>query len=162
TGRDARGLAWGVSALLQIARQRPALPCLRIRDWPELEERGYMLDVSRDRVPTMATVAELVDLCESLRVNQLQLYTEHTFAYRDHAEVWRDASPFSAEELRTIDAWCTARGIELVPNQNGFGHMERWLKHPRYAHLAELGETAPGSTLAPTPEAVAFVRSLYA
>jgi hypothetical protein len=165
TGRDARGLNWGVSALLQIAAQRQSqLPCLRIRDWPELAERGYMLDVSRDRVPTMATVAELVDLCESLRVNQLQLYTEHTFAYRDHEEVWRGASPFTAEEIRTVDGWCAARGIELVPNQNGFGHMERWLKHGRYARLAELGEGAPGpgSTLAPTPEAVAFVRSLYA
>ncbi|HTO09683.1 MAG TPA: glycoside hydrolase family 20 zincin-like fold domain-containing protein [Myxococcota bacterium] len=165
SGRDARGLNWGVSALLQIARQRESqLPCLHMRDWPELAERGYMLDVSRDRVPTMATVAELVDLCESLRLNQLQLYTEHTFAYRDHAEVWRDASPFTPDEIRTIDGWCAARGIELVPNQNGFGHMERWLRHPRYAPLAELGEGAPGpgSTLAPTPEAVAFVRSLYA
>ncbi|HKC50387.1 MAG TPA: glycoside hydrolase family 20 zincin-like fold domain-containing protein, partial [Myxococcota bacterium] len=163
--RDSRGLNWGAGALLQIALQRdPTLPCLRIRDWPELAERGYMLDVSRDRVPTMATVAEIVDLLEGLRVNQLQLYTEHTFAYRDHADVWRDASPFTPEEIRTIDGWCAARGIELVPNQNGFGHMERWLKHARYAPLAELGEgsAGPGTTLAPTPDSVAFVRSLYA
>jgi hypothetical protein len=162
---DSRGLNWGASALLQIALQRPeGLPCLRIRDWPELGERGYMLDVSRDRVPTMATVAELVDLLELLRLNQLQLYTEHTFAYRDHGDVWRDASPFTPQEIRTIDGWCAARGIELVPNQNGFGHMERWLRHPRYAPLAELGESGPGpgTTLAPTPESVAFVRSLYA
>src|SRR5262245_58232724 len=33
--RDARGLNWGASALVQLARQRGAeLPCLRIRDWP--------------------------------------------------------------------------------------------------------------------------------
>ena len=165
TARDSRGLNWGASALLQIALQRDAsLPCLRMRDWPELAERGYMLDVSRDRVPTLAMVAELVDLLELLRVNQFQLYTEHTFAYLDHAEVWRDASPFTAEEIRTVDGWCAARGIELVPNQNGFGHMERWLKHARYAPLAELGEASegPGTTLVPTPESVAFVRSLYA
>jgi hexosaminidase len=163
--RDSRGLNWGASALLQIALQRdPRLPCLTLRDWPDLAERGYMLDVSRDRVPTMATVLELVNLLELLRVNQLQLYMEHTFAYRDHEEVWRDASPFTAEEVRTVDAWCAARGIELVPNQNGFGHMERWLRHPRYALLAELAGTGegPGTTLAPTPESVALVRSLYA
>ena len=163
--RDSRGLNWGASALLQIALQRaPRLPCLRLRDWPDLGERGYMLDVSRDRVPTMATVAQLVDLLELLRVNQLQLYMEHSFAYRDHAEVWRDASPFTADEVRTVDAWCAARGIELVPNQNGFGHMERWLKHARYAPLAELTGTGegPGTTLAPTPESVALMRSLYA
>jgi hexosaminidase len=162
---DARGLNWGASALLQVALQRaPQLPCLEIRDWPDLAERGYLLDVSRDRVPTMATLAEIVDLCEGLRLNQLQLYTEHTFQYRDHAEVWRGASPLTPDEIRTIDGWCAARGIELVPNQNGFGHMERWLRHPRYAPMAELGpaEDGPGSTLAPTPESVAFVQSLYA
>jgi len=121
---DARGLNWGASALLQVALQRaPQLPCLEIRDWPDLAERGYLLDVSRDRVPTMATLAEIVDLCEGLRLNQLQLYTEHTFQYRDHAEVWRGASPLTPDEIRTIDGWCAARGIELVPNQNGFGHM---------------------------------------
>ncbi len=165
TARDSRGLNWGVGSLLQIVLQHEAsLPCLRIRDWPELAERGYMLDVSRDRVPTMATVAELVDLLELLRMNQFQLYTEHTFAYRDHADVWRDASPFTAQEIRTVDGWCAARGIELVPNQNGFGHMERWLKHARYAPLAELGEASsgPGTTVAPTPESVALVRALYA
>ena len=162
---DARGLNWGASALVQIALQRaPQLPCLEIRDWPDLAERGYMLDVSRDRVPTMATLAEIADLCELLRLNQLQLYTEHTFRYRDHAEVWRGASPLTPDEIRTLDGWCAARGVELVPNQNGFGHMERWLRHPRYAPLAELGEgeQGPGTTLAPTPESVALVHSLYA
>jgi len=162
--RDARGLNWGASALVQIALQRaPQLPCLRLRDWPDLAERGYMLDVSRDRVPTLETLRELVDLCELLRLNQLQLYTEHTFAYREHAEAWRAASPLTPDEVRTVDGWCAERGVELVPNQNGFGHMERWLKHPRYAPLAELdGKDGPGTTLAPTPESVAFVRSLYA
>jgi len=162
---DVRGLNWGVSALLQIHAQRESqLPCLSLRDWPDLPERGYMLDVSRDRVPTMDTLRSIVDLLESLRVNQLQLYMEHTFAYRDHEEVWREASPLAPEEIRTLDGWCAERGIELVPNQNGFGHMERWLKHARYAPLSELGEgeRGPGSTLAPTPESVAFVRSLYA
>jgi hexosaminidase len=162
---DPRGLNWGVSALLQIHAQRESqLPCLRLRDWPDLPNRGYMLDVSRDRVPTMETLRELVDLLESLRLNQLQLYMEHTFAYAEHAEVWSDASPLTPGEIRELDAWCAERGIELVPNQNGFGHMERWLKHARYAPLAELGEgeRGPGSTLAPTPESVTFVRSLYA
>jgi hypothetical protein len=163
--RDARGLNWGASALLQIALQRaPHLPCLTMRDWPELAARGYMLDISRDRVPTAATLAEIVDLLELLRVNQFQLYSEHTFAYREHERVWRNASPLDAEEIRELDRRCRERGIELVPNQNGFGHMERWLKHEPYAALGELAgsKDGPGSTLAPTPESVRFVQSLYA
>jgi hexosaminidase len=42
----------------------------------------------------------------------------------------------TAEEIRELDEYCR-EFIELVPNQNSFGHMERWLKHPRYLPLAE-------------------------
>jgi hypothetical protein len=97
-----------------------------------------MLDVSRDKVPTMETLFWLVDRLADLKFNHLQLYVEHTFAYRNHKEVWQDASPLTAEEIRALDAYCAERCIELVPNQNSFGHWERWLAHPRYLPLAEL------------------------
>ena len=68
--------------LRQLLRQFPReLPCLRIDDWPDFPARGVMLDISRDKVPTMATLFALVDLLAELKINQLQLYTEHTFAY---------------------------------------------------------------------------------
>src|SRR5207342_333696 len=106
-------------------------------DWPDFAVRGVMLDISRDKVPTMATLYEMVNLFASLKINQLQLYTEHTFAYSQHEEVWRNASPMTAEEIQFLDQYCKQRFIELVPNQNSFGHMERWLKHEKYRHLAE-------------------------
>lgn len=115
-------------------------PCLRIEDWPSFPHRGVMLDVSRDKVPTMGTLRSLVDLFASLKINQLQLYTEHAFAYRGHEDVWRSASPITPDEVRSLDAYCRERFIELVPNQNTFGHMERWLRHERYKPLAEAPE----------------------
>jgi hypothetical protein len=107
-----------------------------------------MLDISRDKVPTMATLLSLIDLFAELKINQLQLYTEHTFAYARHREVWKDASPITADEIRQLDAYCRQRFIELVPNQNSFGHMERWLKHPQFEPLAEKpdGFTFPWGT----------------
>ena len=95
-----------------------------------------MLDISRNRVPTMDWLKELIDALALLHYNELQLYTEHTFAYQEHATVWEKASPMTAEEIREIDAYCRARGIELVPNQNSFAHLERWLRHAPYKHLA--------------------------
>jgi hypothetical protein len=167
--RDRRGLNWGAGLIAQLVRQRGGeLPELEARDWPDFASRGYMLDVSRDRVPTPATLALLLDLLEELRLNELQLYTEHTFAYAEHERVWRDASPLTPGEIRALDAACAERGIELVPNQNSFGHMERWLAHAEYRGLAELdgaserGRGRAPSCLAPTPESVAFVRRLHA
>lgn len=113
------------------------LPCLEITDWPDYANRGVLLDVSRDKVPTMQTIFSLVDLLASLKINQLQLYTEHTFAYQQHPEVWSHASPFTGEEIMQLDAFCQERFIELVPNQNSFGHLEHWLRLPRYQSLAE-------------------------
>ena len=128
---DRRGLRYGAALLEQIRRQcGDELPALRVRDWPDFPVRGYMLDISRDRVPTQASLLELVDTLAALRINQLQLYTEHTFAYRERESVWCNASPLTPEEIRQLDARCGASGIELVPNQNSFGHMERCLRHP--------------------------------
>lgn len=137
---------------------------------PDFRTRGYMLDVSRCKVPTMDSLRRLVDLLAGLRYNQLQLYTEHTFAYTGHETVWCEASPLTTDEIKQLDAYCDARGIELVPNQNSFGHMERWLRHPPYRHLAECpdGFTSPfgdfreyGSTLRPNAESLAFIEGLY-
>jgi hypothetical protein len=132
------GLFYAVQTLRQLVQlcgQR--LPTLRCTDWPDFPNRGVMLDVSRSKVPTMTTLYSMVDLLASWKINQLQLYTEHTFAYGNHAEVWADASPLTGEEILALDAYCRARFIELVPNQNTFGHMTPWLIHERYRDLAE-------------------------
>ncbi len=111
-----------------------------IADRPAYRQRGVMLDVSRNRVPTREQLEATVELLAELKINQLQLYMEHTFAYRGHEEVWRGASPLEGAEIYALEAFCRARAIELVPNQNSFGHFHRWLKHERYRPLAEMPE----------------------
>jgi hypothetical protein len=82
--------AWNATlTLIQIVEQAgPSLPCLRIADAPDFPNRGVLLDVTRDKVPTLDTLFELVDLLASWKINEIQLYTEHTFAYRRHRTVW--------------------------------------------------------------------------
>ncbi len=126
--------------LLVLARGAPGelqLPELELEDSPDLRERGVMLDVSRDKVPTMATLRALIDRLARWKVNQLQLYIEHTFAYAGHELVWQHASPLTAAEVRELDAYCAERHVQLVPNQNSFGHLHRWLVHEPYRQLAE-------------------------
>ncbi|MBU4461376.1 MAG: family 20 glycosylhydrolase, partial [Verrucomicrobia bacterium] len=161
--RDEAGAFYGRQTYLQLARQfegSGAMPVVHIEDWPDFPVRGVMLDIARDKVPTMKTLRRLVDMLAGLKYNQLQLYTEHTFAYKGHEDVWKDASPMTGAEIRDLDAYCRKRFIELVPNQNSFGHMERWLKHPRYAALAE---TPDGKDLCPVdPASIELLRGMYA
>ena len=134
--------------------------------------RSYMLDISRDKVPTMGTLKQLVEILEKFNYNQLQLYTEHSFAYSKHEAVWKDASPMTAQEIRELDLFCAMHGIDLVPNQNSFGHLECWLVKPEYNHLAELphggaplpwgGFKKDPTTLCPTdPASLEFLAGLY-
>jgi hypothetical protein len=167
---DDAGLRYGQALLDQIRSQSTGmLPGLRARDWPDFPNRSYMLDISRDRVPTRETLEQIVDLLTLVRINELQLYTEHTFAFRDHAVVWRDASPMTPDDIRWLDKLCIDRGIDLVPNQNCFGHMNRWLMHDAYRKRAECpegskapwGADLPPWTLAPTEENAKFVLDLF-
>jgi hypothetical protein len=107
----------------------------------------------------------MVDGLARLKINQLQLYSEHTFAYRNHETVWRDASPMTAAEIRELDAYCAARHVELVPNQNCLGHMGRWLEHDEYRPLAmapteDQPDRAPTTIEPSNPGSLALVREL--
>jgi hypothetical protein len=172
---DDAGLRYARTTLDQLRRPVPGagaaasgrLPGLLLRDQPDIPVRGYMLDISRDRVPTRATLARIVDLMALARLNHLQLYTEHTFAYRDHEAVWTAASPMTPDDIAWLQRICADAGIELAPNQNCFGHMERWLRHDAYRARAEspdgfelAGVRRPPSTLAPTPDNAAFALGL--
>jgi hexosaminidase len=176
TGSDGAGVFYGVCTLIQLLIQSTLqpitqLPSLIIHDYPDIPARGVMIDISRDKVPTLETVFELVDRLASWKINQLQLYTEHTFAYRNHPEPWSKASPFTGDDILLLDAFCRQRHVELVPNQNSFGHMHRWLKHPKYQSLAECpnGYDFPWGehsnepfTLCPSdPGSIQLIRDLY-
>jgi hypothetical protein len=134
TARTAIGLRHARATLAQLP---DTCPCLVIDDAPRFAQRGVMLDISRDRVPTMATLFDLVDRLAAWKMNHLQLYVEHTIAYVGHDEAWRSASPITLDELSALDAHCQRQGIALNANQNCLGHFERWLRHPRYAPLGE-------------------------
>ncbi len=111
-------------------------PRARSATTPTCSCAAVMLDISRDKVPTMDSLESVIDRLASLKVNQVQLYSEHTFAYQGHREVHAAASPLDAAEIRQLDAFCRDRHVELVPNQNCLGHMNRWLAHDRYQPLA--------------------------
>ncbi len=167
----ASGIFYGVATLIQILENAGGeLPCLKIEDWPDFPVRGVMLDVSRDKVPTLETLFGLVDRLASWKINQIQLYTEHTFAYQGHKEVWVGSSPLTGQDILALNAYCKERFIDLVPNQNSFGHMHRWLIHEKYAHLGEVrsGFSAPWGyvdgpfSLSPAnPGSLELISSLY-
>ena len=161
------------ATLRQILREyEHRLPCVDIRDWPNFARRGVMLDVSRGRVPRLETLLELAEKLSDFKINELQLYTEHTFAYKKYRRIWQTWGALTAKEIKTLDARCRELGIDLVPNQNSFGHLRYFLEHRRLKKLGELSQPYPAetkdflrrpTTLAPKhPATLPFLRGLYA
>ncbi|HYE61429.1 MAG TPA: family 20 glycosylhydrolase [Phycisphaerales bacterium] len=171
TAADIRGHMHALRTFLQLRHQYATTrrcPTLVIEDAPAFATRGVMLDVSRDRVPTNRELARLVGELGWLKINHLQLYTEHTFAYAGHEDVWRAWSPLTPDDIRTLDALCRPT-IELAANQNCFGHLASWLRHPKYADIAEthgdwVFDVWPRSgpfSLCPTdPRSIALIKDL--
>jgi len=134
---DQLGRLYGLRLLQQIKKQTNSMPCIEIEDSPDYCNRGIILDISRDKVPTLTHLFSMIDLWSKSRINKLQLYTEHTFAYSKHKQVWNNSGAYSGADIQEIDKYCKQQGIELVINQATFGHMERWLQHEDYKYLAE-------------------------
>ena len=42
------------------------------------------------------TIFSLVDILSAMKINQLQLYMQNTFAFPGHETVWRSTTPYSA------------------------------------------------------------------
>ncbi len=167
------GFVRALTTLRQICSlcgESEPLPGLSIQDWADYSARGLMLDVSRDRVPTMESMFELIEQMLLLKLNVLQLYFEHSFAYSFGSEVWKHSDPFTADEIRALDKACKERCIELIPNQQSFGHMHRWLKHSVFSHLAECPEgidhpfadkPEPFGLNPTDPQSIRFLSKLY-
>ena len=152
------GALYALMTLRQLSMAYAQIPCCRIEDYPGLRDRAFMLDISRGKIPTVASVKCLIDLLVQFKYNQLQLYIEgFSFEYRSfraQKQNWEDA--LTPEDIRELDQYCLERCVQLVPNQNSLGHMYAWLHLPEYTHLAESPEgvklknvTLPPTTLDP-------------
>jgi hypothetical protein len=168
-----RGLFYGAQTLRQLVRQfGPKLPAVTIRDWPEMALRGVYHDISRGRVPTLDTLKYLVRLLSHLKVNALSLYIEYPYRYERHPKAWEDTDPLTAEDILDLQEHCKDHGIDLIPSQASFGHLERLLTKPPYRQLANTPSSGTvagsrrfsrqGTSLDPTnPKSEKLIGELY-
>jgi hypothetical protein len=141
------------------------IPCGVIEDRPDFSRRGVYLDCSRGKVPTLATLKQLVERLGHWKANELQLYVENVFTFRKHPAIGVGYSPFTPEEIIALQDHCRAHHVRLVGSLASFGHMEKILQLPEYQHLGEMAGfrgLPGGTTLCPLDEgSIALMADLY-
>lgn len=138
-GEGPAGLFYALQTLRQLIVQfGTAMPCMSIKDKPHYPHRGYYLDITRGKVPKVATLKRVIDRLAALKYNQFQLYIEHTYDFRFDPDIAAGCSPLTSDEILELDRYCRERFIDFIPSMTCFGHMGRILSLPAYRSLAEV------------------------
>ena len=164
--RTAAGAYYAIQTLRDLLKiYGKTLPAMRIDDSPTLARRGVYLDCSRGKVPKVKTIKQLIERLAHWKINELQLYIENVFKFSFDPDIGRGYSPFSADDILTIQQHCNAHHIRLVGSLASFGHMEKILALPKYRHLGELpgyNGHPGGTTLCPSdPGSIKLISQMY-
>ena len=151
-GASPAGVFYGLQTLKQLVRGSGAdayIQGVRIVDWPVMRWRGVSDDISRGPVPTVAYIKRQLRTFAAYKLNMHSFYMEHTFSSKAHPLIGPEGGSLTPDDIREVVAYARSYHIELVPEQQTFGHLHKALKYEKYNPLAE---TPYGDVLSPQQE----------
>ena len=145
--RSSAGLFYAVQTLRQMVEPgaEPGLPVATIRDWPAVVYRGVMMDMSHTQLPRLDEVERQIDFLARWKLNQYYFYSEATIALNGYPVLPR-RSQFTKAQVREIIDYARQRHIDVIPNQELYGHLHDLFRMERYSDLAPIpygGEFRP-------------------
>lgn len=126
-----------ILTLVQLLNNINKLTVCSIFDKPDFQIRSIMIDISRNKVPSLDTLKKIVDEIALVKINELQLYIEgRAFYFESYPQFYKDKNDFlTGEDVTMLKKYCIDRNIELIPNLNCFGHMGYWVNQKEFEHL---------------------------
>jgi len=98
------GALYGFYTLYQLALQ-DELQEMIIQDSPDLEVRGVMIDISRNKIPSMDQLMILISELSLMKINHLELYVEgFSFLVKALPE-GESLTPLTAEEFTFLQEY---------------------------------------------------------
>jgi hypothetical protein len=161
-GRTAAATFYALQTLKQLVRGEGAgayAQGVRVVDWPSVRWRGLSDDVSRGPVPTVEYFKRQIRNEAMFKMNMHSLYMEHVFGSTRHPLIAPEGGALTADEIREMAAYARRYHVELVPQQQTFGHLRKALKFEKYSELAEVPY---GDALSPQDEGTyALIKDWY-
>ena len=137
-----QGLFYGAQSLKQLIRHQLLtennlnIPCYNIFDYPSLEYRGWMDDISRGPIPTTDFIKEQIRRLAEYKFNFFNLYTEHLFKLDEYPDI-APTDGLTAEEIKELTEYAKDYYIEYIGNQQCFAHAEKTLDNPFYDDIRD-------------------------
>ena len=161
-GKTEAGTFYALQTLKQMLRgtgEDAFVQGARIVDFPAMRYRAFSDDISRGIVPTIDYVKRQIRTFAIFKMNMHSLYMEHTFASESNPLFSPEEGSFTPEELKEIVRYAENYHVEIVPEQQTFGHLHKVVKFEKYNALAE---TPYGDVITPQEEnSYRFVAELY-
>ena len=95
----------------------------------KIEFCSLMMDVSRNGVMSIPRLKEYLKYLALMGLNGFSLYMEDVFEIKEHPYFGYMRGRYTEEELRSLDDFAYALGIEVFPSIEALGHMEQYLKY---------------------------------
>ncbi len=99
-----------------------------IAENPNFRTLGAMFDCSRNAVPTVKSVKDLLEIMSVMGFNMMMLYTEDTYEMKNHPYFGYMRGRYTYEELKEIDDYAFSLGIEIIPCIQTLAHLKVMLK----------------------------------
>jgi hexosaminidase len=97
--------------------------------------KGFHLDM-RIQVMTMPALRAFVQMLHEGGINTLIMEYEGAYPYGKHPLIPNEYA-YTRAEILSFVAFCNQLGVDVIPLQQGFGHVEYILRHSRYRALRE-------------------------
>ena len=140
-GESGAGVFYGAQTVKQLVQGNGKNAVLRgaaIRDWPAMKYRGLHDDLSRGPVPTLEFQKKQIRTLASLKVNVYSPYFENTMQYKKNPLAALPGGSMSAEDVAELVTYAAKYHVEVIPEQEAFGHLHNVLVWDKYAKLAEI------------------------
>jgi hypothetical protein len=151
-GKTSAGVFYGLQTLKQLVRgelNETFIQGIKITDWPAMRWRGVSDDISRGPVPTVDYIKRQLRTFAAFKLNMHSFYMEHTFASAVNPLIGPTGGSLTPDEIRELVAYARRYHIEIVPEQQTFGHLHKALRLEKYNELAE---TPYGDVVSPQQE----------
>lgn len=99
---------------------------------------GVMIDCSRGAVMNVPSLKRFIDLLSKMGYKALQLYTEDTYEIPEEPYFGYLRGKYTQKELREVDAYAAARGVELIPCIQTLAHLDAIVRWDRFRPIVDI------------------------